>query len=87
MGRDFLPRGSGIVTRRPLILQLVHVSETDDMIKKEEGDGVSKEWAKFLHKKNEIFTDFEKVRTEIEAETVRVVGTGKVSAFSLTFFE
>ncbi|VDQ07739.1 unnamed protein product [Trichobilharzia regenti] len=24
VGRDFLPRGSGIVTRRPLILQLVH---------------------------------------------------------------
>ena len=22
--RDFLPRGSGIVTRRPLVLQLVH---------------------------------------------------------------
>ena len=26
VGRDFLPRGTGIVTRRPLILQLVHVS-------------------------------------------------------------
>ncbi|TMS23236.1 Dynamin-2 [Larimichthys crocea] len=24
VGRDFLPRGSGIVTRRPLILQLVN---------------------------------------------------------------
>lgn len=24
VGRDFLPRGSGIVTRRPLILQLIH---------------------------------------------------------------
>ncbi|CAH8479644.1 unnamed protein product [Heterobilharzia americana] len=24
VGRDFLPRGNGIVTRRPLILQLVH---------------------------------------------------------------
>jgi len=24
VGRDFLPRGSGIVTRRPLVLQLVH---------------------------------------------------------------
>ncbi|GLE05246.1 hypothetical protein PINS_up014246 [Pythium insidiosum] len=26
VGRDFLPRGSGIVTRRPLILQLYNVS-------------------------------------------------------------
>lgn len=25
VGRDFLPRGAGIVTRRPLILQLVNV--------------------------------------------------------------
>jgi len=25
VGRDFLPRGSGIVTRRPLVLQLVHI--------------------------------------------------------------
>jgi hypothetical protein len=25
VGRDFLPRGSGIVTRRPLILQLIHL--------------------------------------------------------------
>ena len=24
VGRDFLPRGSGIVTRRPLLLQLLH---------------------------------------------------------------
>jgi dynamin 1-like protein len=24
VGRDFLPRGSGIVTRRPLLLQLIH---------------------------------------------------------------
>ena len=25
VGRDFLPRGSGIVTRRPLILQLINI--------------------------------------------------------------
>ena len=27
VGRDFLPRGSGIVTRRPLILQLINTRE------------------------------------------------------------
>lgn len=27
VGRDFLPRGSGIVTRRPLILQLYNVPQ------------------------------------------------------------
>lgn len=30
VGRDFLPRGSGIVTRRPLILQLTHLPIADD---------------------------------------------------------
>ena len=29
VGRDFLPRGAGIVTRRPLILQLQHVDKDD----------------------------------------------------------
>lgn len=28
VGRDFLPRGSGIVTRRPLILQLINTSHS-----------------------------------------------------------
>lgn len=28
VGRDFLPRGSGIVTRRPLVLQLIHTPTT-----------------------------------------------------------
>lgn len=30
VGRDFLPRGSGIVTRRPLILQLVYLPWSDE---------------------------------------------------------
>ncbi|MEQ2208667.1 hypothetical protein XENOCAPTIV_010723 [Xenoophorus captivus] len=29
VGRDILPRGTGIVTRRPLILQLVHIDAED----------------------------------------------------------
>jgi len=29
VGRDFLPRGTGIVTRRPLVLQLVQVTSDD----------------------------------------------------------
>uniref|UniRef100_A0A8C2J4H5 dynamin GTPase n=2 Tax=Cyprinus carpio TaxID=7962 RepID=A0A8C2J4H5_CYPCA len=29
VGKDLLPRGTGIVTRRPLILQLVHVDPED----------------------------------------------------------
>ncbi|XP_012876758.1 PREDICTED: dynamin-1 isoform X3 [Dipodomys ordii] len=62
VGRDFLPRGSGIVTRRPLVLQLVNSTT---------------EYAEFLHCKGKKFTDFEEVRLEIEAETDRVTGTNK----------
>ena len=62
VGRDFLPRGNGIVTRRPLVLQLIHTPGKD-------------EWGEFSHLPNKKFKEFEKIRTEIEAETERVVGT------------
>ncbi|ODV64288.1 dynamin-related GTPase DNM1 ASCRUDRAFT_6132 [Ascoidea rubescens DSM 1968] len=38
VGKDFLPRGTGIVTRRPLILQLVNISEDSPLIFKNTGD-------------------------------------------------
>lgn len=41
VGRDFLPRGSGIVTRRPLVLQLVHVPPLEERRKQENGNGCS----------------------------------------------
>uniref|UniRef100_A0A8C4HKZ9 Interferon-induced GTP-binding protein Mx n=1 Tax=Dicentrarchus labrax TaxID=13489 RepID=A0A8C4HKZ9_DICLA len=37
VGRDFLPRGSGIVTRRPLVLQLINVSPLQERLKNESG--------------------------------------------------
>ncbi|XP_016150783.1 dynamin-2 [Sinocyclocheilus grahami] len=62
VGRDFLPRGSGIVTRRPLILQLVNNKA---------------EYAEFLHCKGRKFVDFDEVRQEVEAETDRITGSNK----------
>ncbi|XP_030428315.1 dynamin-3 isoform X7 [Gopherus evgoodei] len=62
VSRDFLPRGSGIVTRRPLVLQLVTAKT---------------EYGEFLHCKGRKFTDFDEVRQEIEAETDRVTGLNK----------
>ncbi|XP_031637639.1 dynamin-2-like, partial [Contarinia nasturtii] len=56
VGRDFLPRGAGVVTRRPLILQLIN-AET--------------EYGEFMHCKDKQFTDFNEIRKEIEAETDR----------------
>eukprot|EP01119_Soliformovum_irregulare_P001273 TRINITY_DN109_c1_g1_i1.p1 TRINITY_DN109_c1_g1~~TRINITY_DN109_c1_g1_i1.p1 ORF type:complete len:741 (+),score=223.79 TRINITY_DN109_c1_g1_i1:225-2447(+) len=68
VGRDFLPRGSGIVTRRPLVLQLINVP----------ADGNQQaEWGEFLHKPNEPYYDFDRIRQEIENETDRITGKGK----------
>uniref|UniRef100_A0A3B4Y6F4 Dynamin-1-like protein n=1 Tax=Seriola lalandi dorsalis TaxID=1841481 RepID=A0A3B4Y6F4_SERLL len=77
VGRDILPRGTGVVTRRPLILQLVHI-DADDRRKTSEENGIDgEEWGKFLHTKNKIYTDFEEIRQEIEAETERISGNNK----------
>ncbi|KAG8129940.1 hypothetical protein E2320_016602 [Naja naja] len=79
VGRDFLPRGSGIVTRRPLVLQLVHVPTLEDRRRKATGESVAQpeEWATFLHCKHKTFTDFSEIRQEIEIETERMTGTNK----------
>ncbi|XP_019934656.1 dynamin-1-like protein isoform X2 [Paralichthys olivaceus] len=77
VGRDILPRGTGIVTRRPLILQLVHIDPEDRRKTNEENGIDGEEWGKFLHTKNKIYTDFEEIRHEIEAETERISGNNK----------
>ncbi|PWA49257.1 dynamin central domain-containing protein [Artemisia annua] len=64
VGRDFLPRGSGIVTRRPLVLQL---HKTDG----------GEEYAEFGHMQRRRFTDFSLVRQEIQDETDRITGKSK----------
>jgi dynamin 1-like protein len=86
VGRDFLPRGSGIVTRRPLILQLINIpSEKDDA---PEGDEIhiphtpasvaeQGEWAEFHHIPGRKFRDFRQVKHEIENETARIAGNNK----------
>ena len=47
MGRDFLPRGTGIVTKRPLVLQLVHLDDTS-----------APDYGEFLHTGPRKWTDF-----------------------------
>ncbi|KAK0383319.1 hypothetical protein NLU13_9232 [Sarocladium strictum] len=83
VGRDFLPRGSGIVTRRPLILQLINVPE-DETAPDPSSDPYGSphaarrsEWAEFHHIPSRKFTDFSDVKREIENETSRVAGTNK----------
>lgn len=52
VGLDFLPRGSGVVTRRPLELRLVYKSPLE----------ISAPYAVFEELKGESFSDFDKVR-------------------------
>lgn len=66
VGRDFLPRGSGIVTRRPLVLQLQKID-----------DGQT-EYAEFLHIPRRKYTDFAMVRKEIQDETDKITGRTKM---------
>ncbi|KAI3660861.1 hypothetical protein MP638_006618 [Amoeboaphelidium occidentale] len=65
VGKDFLPRGSGIVTRRPLVLQLIPIKKGQQ------------EYGVFLHQPEKKYYDFHRIRTEIEAETDRVTGNNK----------
>lgn len=68
VGRDFLPRGPNIVTRRPLILQLIRTTAHP---------GQYAEWGEFLHAPGKRFYDFERIRQEIIAETERLLGSTK----------
>ncbi|KAH0936041.1 hypothetical protein HID58_013158 [Brassica napus] len=71
VGRDFLPRGNDICTRRPLVLQLVQT-------KSKSSGGSDDEWGEFLHlPSNHRIYDFSEIRREIEAETNRLAGGNK----------
>jgi dynamin 1-like protein len=81
VGRDFLPRGSGIVTRCPLVLQLKRIDQknTQQMMmgKGNLGGQEGNEWGEFLHKRGERFYDFSVIRREIEEQTMRIAGYDK----------
>uniref|UniRef100_A0A674ANV6 Dynamin-1-like protein n=1 Tax=Salmo trutta TaxID=8032 RepID=A0A674ANV6_SALTR len=66
VGRDFLPRGSGIVTRRPLVLQLVNVPPLAERRLQENGMHLTQKQRYFLE-----------IRKEIEEETERSSGGNK----------
>ena len=66
VGMDFLPRGSGVVTRRPLELRLVHVDDPD-----------AKPYGIFSVEPNTKYTDFDKIRMKIEELTDLVAGKKK----------
>jgi GTPase SAR1 family protein len=73
VGKDFLPRGSGIVTRRPLVLQLQRLEE-------------GREYAEFAHAPRKRFTDFAAVRKEIADETDRETGRSSKQISSVPIY-
>ncbi|KAM8965019.1 dynamin-1-like protein isoform 1-T2 [Sarcophilus harrisii] len=78
VGRNFLPKGSRIMTRRPLILQLVHVASLEErQATSPETYIQAEEWATFLHIKHKIYTNFHEIPKEISNETERITGTNK----------
>ncbi|KAF9168843.1 vacuolar protein sorting-associated protein 1, partial [Mortierella sp. AD010] len=86
VGRDFLPRGSGIVTRRPLVLQLINRpnpnasdEESDKSTVDNKKDAVDEkkepeEWGEFLHQPGVKYTDFNLIREEIIRDTEAKTG-------------
>ncbi|XP_054283484.1 dynamin-1-like protein [Macrosteles quadrilineatus] len=66
VGKSFLPRGVGVVTRCPLVLQLVHSS-----------NDVLDEYAIFQHDQTKVFTDFKLISNEIKKQTVKLAGSNK----------
>ncbi|XP_021728216.1 dynamin-related protein 3B-like [Chenopodium quinoa] len=70
VGRDFLPRGPDVVTRRPLMLHLIQTKVNNGG-----GDGGGEvEYGEFLHFPGRKFYDFSEIRNEIQAETEREAG-------------
>lgn len=83
VGRDLLPRGSHICTRRPLVLQLVQTRLPED------NDLDYEEWGEFSHLPGQRFPDFSAIRHEIQIETEREAGANNGISdkqISLIFF-
>jgi dynamin 1-like protein len=81
VGRSFLPRGHGIVTRRPLVLQLYNTSSSsssdDDDEENVNPQNEPDEWGEFLHLPNRVFSNFQDICHEIQRETDRLTGSNK----------
>lgn len=74
-----MPRGSGIVTRRPLVLQLIHRpaqtnGATEEVSTDNDKAANADEWGEFLHLPGQKIHDFHKIRDEISRETEAKVG-------------
>jgi GTP-binding protein EngB required for normal cell division len=78
IGHSILPRGTGIVTRVPLILNLHCASdgEVENALRDPESRG-RKEWVEFLHIPDERFFNMDEIAGMISARTVELAGSNK----------
>jgi len=76
--RPFLPRGTGIVTRCPLVLQLIECKMNNTKYRNDEnGTTEIEEWGVFSHLEHQIFSDFDLICKEIERRTDELAGDNK----------
>lgn len=83
VGFDFLPRGSGVVTRSPILIQLnklkTPIRPLQNALPKETPPSkpAQQRWVEFLHKPDQKFFSEKDIQAEIVAETQRVAGDNK----------
>ncbi|KAL5256597.1 hypothetical protein ACHWQZ_G011744 [Mnemiopsis leidyi] len=90
--QNFLPRGMGIVTRRPLVLQMIKApckkvirgSNHDSWAEKVQNptklsvpDQSFETWAQFLHRGDMIYTNMDSIQKEIIDDTNKKCGSNK----------
>lgn len=74
VGFDFLPRGNGVVTRSPILIQLHKVNGNPD--ERSQGPPLGR-WVEFLHAPGKTFVDNAEIRREIAVETEKIAGKNK----------
>lgn len=78
-GREFLPSGTGIVTRRPLILMLQSTRLPPGAVVPDNQTN-EYEWGEFSHIPGKKFHNFEDIRDEIIRETDKTTGNKGIIA-------
>lgn len=78
VGFDFLPRGAGVVTRSPILIQLNKLkSPRYGSSANANAKVIPERWVEFIHLPSQKFVSEEEIQAEILAETEKVAGKNK----------
>lgn len=64
IGREFLPKGEGIVTRTPIMIQVIHNAKVKGITARIDGNPA-------------VFDDFEELKAQVVAKTDKIAGGQK----------